>query len=171
MSMQKKMEEFLIQTYRLKTLIRYNNTPRIVNESIAEHMYYVTLIVYKLYEHYKFDLPVAMKMALFHDIPEIFLSDIPNDTKTMFPEMGELSRKNAEKASNMIDPTMTPFIVEYENQKNTESKIVKLADVLSVLQYTQQEAKLGNKYMEKIHKLTKDMLTGLYSDLEKHRSK
>ena len=145
------MIKYLSETYKLKTLIRYNNTPRIENESIAEHMYFVILIVYKLYDEYRFDLHIAMRMALFHDIPEIYLSDMPNNTKTLFPEIAVAVRNNQRAASNMLDSTMTPFIEDYENQKTIEAKVVKLADLLSILQYTGQEAKLGNQYMKHIY--------------------
>ncbi len=156
-----KLETFLENTYNLKTLIRYNNTPRILHESIAEHMYFVALTVYELYHIYTFDLLVALKMALFHDIPEIFLSDIPSNTKKMFPDMEEVSRKNQEKAINLIDSTMSPFVDSYEHQNTFEAKIVKLADILSVLQYTKMESNLGNLYMRKIYETTKPIAQDL----------
>ncbi|NJR72716.1 MAG: HD domain-containing protein [Scytonema sp. CRU_2_7] len=163
----KTIEKFLEETYHLKTLIRYNNTPRLLNESIAEHMYYVALIVYKLYEFYTFDLSVALKIALFHDIPEIYLSDMPSNTKKMFPEMKKAVQDNQKKASDLIDPTMTPFIEQYETQSSSEAKIVKLADLLSVIQYTSVEASLGNKYMDRICKSTKILVDEMYTQIDK----
>lgn len=162
----KEINKFIEQTYRLKTMVRYNNTPRIKSESVAEHMYFVTLTVYKLYEYYDFDLPTALKMALFHDIPEIYLSDIPSNTKTMFPELREINKKNLKKAIDFIDPTMAPFIEAYELQETVEAKIVKLADLLSVVQYTSLESKLGNAYMQSINKEARATINDLYKKLE-----
>ena len=160
------MMRFLSETYKLKTLIRYNNTPRIGNESIAEHMYFCALIVYKLYDEFKFDLHIAIRMALFHDIPEIYLSDMPHNTKSAFPEIASAVKNSQKAASDMLDPTMTPLIEDYENQGTIEAKIVRLADLLSILQYTGQESKLGNQYMTKIFKEMKPLVDKQFKMLE-----
>ena len=163
------MMQFLSETYRLKTLIRYNNTPRIENESVAEHMYFVAIIVYKLYDVFDFDLHIALRMALFHDIPEIYLSDMPNNTKSMFPGIAKSVKQCQNAASDMLDPTMTPLIDDYENQKTLEARIVKLADLMSILQYTRQESKLGNEYMERIFKEVKPLVDKQFKKLEEQR--
>jgi len=163
------MMKFLSETYKLKTLIRYNNTPRLVKESVAEHSYFVTLTVYKLYDVYKFDLLIALKMALFHDVPEIYLSDMPNNTKITFPEIAAAVKNSYPSASDMLDPTMTPLIDDYENQKTLEAKIVKLADILSILQYTRQEVKLGNQYMKTIYDGTQKIANKIYKQLEEYQ--
>ncbi len=49
-----KIKNFLSDIYALKSLIRYSNTFRILNESIAEHSYFVSLIVLELHNHYDF---------------------------------------------------------------------------------------------------------------------
>ena len=42
----------------LRSLIRYQNCNRLVNESVAEHSFYVASFVMKLREYYNFDLEV-----------------------------------------------------------------------------------------------------------------
>lgn len=162
--------KFLDEVYSLKTLVRYNNTPRIVNESNAEHMYFVSIIVHKLNEFYNFDENIAIKMALFHDIPEIHLSDVPHNTKEKFPDIGNAVSNNQVQASDMIDPTMTPFVELYEKQQTVESKIVRLADYLSVLQYTKYEADLGNIHMKRIHKATQPLVQKLMEELKSNET-
>jgi len=164
--MKKELKDFLNTTYKMKSLIRYNNTPRLVDESIAEHQYFVALIVYKLYDDYKFDMKIALQMSLFHDIPEIMLSDVPSNTKRMFPEISDALRKNQKKASDMIDSTMTPLIEDYENLATDEALVVHLADILSIIQYTTQEVHLGNRYMEPILKSTTEMIEDLFKKME-----
>lgn len=165
---ERELNKFLTETYKLKSIIRYNNTPHLVNESIAEHQYFVALIVYKLYDKYNFDLYIALKMALFHDIPEIFLSDTPHNTKTMFPKIAAAAKDSQKIASDMIDPSMTPLVEDYEHQKTIEARIVRIADILSVIQYTKQEVKLGNKYMSKIYDDTKKYLNKLYEKIKEY---
>jgi putative hydrolase of HD superfamily len=165
----KEMDKFLNETYKLKSLMRYNTTPRLVNESIAEHMFFVTIIVHKLYDYYSFDLHIAMKMAVFHDIPEIFLSDVPYSTKVMFPEIGKIFKKHSKQASDMLDPSITPIIEMYEKQDTLEARIVKFADVLSIIQYTRQEVMLGNMYMKVIYEETQEIIEDMVEALKEHK--
>lgn len=169
--MNDEVNSYIKTIYMLKTLVRYNNTPRIVDESVAEHQYFVAMIVYKLYSYYNFNLSVAIKMALFHDVPEIFLSDMPNNTKSLFPEIAKSVRKSQKKACEMVDKSMSPLVEEYEDQASVESKIVKLADILSIVQYTRQESLLGNEFMDHILNTAVKISEGLYSDLEGVRKK
>jgi len=164
-----KTAKFLKDTYRLKTLIRYNNTPRVTNESVAEHSFFTTLIVYRLYDEYDFDLYIALKMALFHDIPESNLSDIPNNTKLMFPEIAKAIKDHQKAASDMIDPSMTPLIEDFENQTTKEAHIVRLADLMSILQYTKYESDLGNRYMKSIYADVSCICTQFEETLKKYK--
>lgn len=165
----KKFRAFLETIYKLKTLIRYNNTPRIMNESVAEHMYFVAMIVYRLYDDYDFDLYIALRMSLFHDIPEVHLSDMPNNTKEMFPEIAAAVKKSQKSASDMIDSAMTPLVEDYENQSTKEAKIVKMADILSILQYTGQEKNLGNEYMRKIYNRVVTIADKCFDEIEVYK--
>lgn len=165
----KDLDKFLEETYKLKRMIRYNNTPRVIDESVAEHSYFVALIVYRLYEDYDFDLHIALQMALFHDLPEIFLSDVPNNTKAMFPKLKEIMESYEFDAINMLDPSMTGFIRDYAEQKTLESMIVRAADMLSIIQYTSQEAELGNAYMGRIRDDVKPLVKKIFKALERFK--
>ena len=77
----------LEKLYSLKHIIRYNNLPRIKDESVAEHSYFVALIVARLHQYYNFNLEKALLMAIVHDIFEVHISDVPRNVKMNYPKL------------------------------------------------------------------------------------
>ena len=140
-------EDFTIpqNVYNLKFIQRYSITPRITNETVAEHSFFVATYVMELYKDYKFDLNKAVQMAIIHDFAESFIGDITLSTKTMCPELVE-AVSNAEK--EVMFQNFPSFIYElyreYEQRTSVESLIVKLADTMQVKQYAGNEIELGN---------------------------
>ena len=139
-----KLENYLIDVYRLKNVIRYNTRNIIKEESVAEHSFYVALFALKICDDYDVDDATKSKAiikALLHDMPEIELNDITHNVK--------------EKLN------LRPFLKKYEDDyfdenyhkysslmKNADEKtdaIVLLADTMSVYQYALNEILLGNK--------------------------
>jgi 5'-deoxynucleotidase YfbR-like HD superfamily hydrolase len=108
-------------------------------------------------------------MALFHDISEVLLSDTPHNTKKMFPKIAVAVKDCQKPAINMIDPSMIGIIENYDDQKTIEARIVKIADILSVIQYTRQEVSLGNKYMRRILDESISYTQKLYKKVEEYR--
>lgn len=133
------------KVYNLKFIQRYSITPRITNETVAEHSFFVATYVMELYKDYKFDLNKAVQMAIIHDFAESFIGDITLSTKTMCPYLVE-AVSNAEK--EVMFQNFPSFIYElyreYEQRTSVESLIVKLADTMQVKQYTSNEIELGN---------------------------
>ena len=133
------------KVYNLKFIQRYSITPRITNETVAEHSFFVATYVMELYKDYKFDLNKAVQMAIIHDFAESFIGDITLSTKTMCPDLVE-AVSNAEK--EVMFQNFPSFIYElyreYEQRTSVESLIVKLADTLQVRQYAGNEIELGN---------------------------
>lgn len=133
------------KVYNLKFIQRYSITPRITNETVAEHSFFVATYVMELYKDYKFDLNKAVQMAIIHDFAESFIGDITLSTKTMCPELVE-AVSNAEK--EVMFQNFPSFIYElyreYEQRTSVESLIVKLADTMQVKQYAGNEIELGN---------------------------
>lgn len=131
--------------YNLKFIQRYSITPRITNETVAEHSFFVATYVMELYNDYKFDLNKAVQMAIIHDFAESFIGDITLSTKTMCPDLVE-AVSNAEK--EVMFQNFPSFIYElyreYEQRTSVESLIVKLADTMQVKQYAGNEIELGN---------------------------
>ena len=133
------------KVYNLKFIQRYSITPRITNETVAEHSFFVATYVMELYKDYKFDLNKAVQMAIIHDFAESFIGDITLSTKTMCPELVE-AVANVEK--EVMFQNFPSFIYElyrdYEQRTSVESLIVKLADTMQVKQYAGNEIELGN---------------------------
>lgn len=133
------------KVYNLKFIQRYSITPRITNETVAEHSFFVATYVMELYKDYKFDLNKAVQMAIIHDFAESFIGDITLSTKTMCPDLVEAA-SNAEK--EVMFQNFPSFIYElyreYEQRTSVESLIVKLADTMQVKQYAGNEIELGN---------------------------
>lgn len=133
------------KVYNLKFIQRYSITPRITNETVAEHSFFVATYVMELYNDYKFDLNKAVQMAIIHDFAESFIGDITLSTKTMCPDLVE-AVSNAEK--EVMFQNFPSFIYElyreYEQRTSVESLIVKLADTMQVKQYASNEIELGN---------------------------
>lgn len=133
------------KVYNLRFIQRYSITPRICNETVAEHSFFVATYVMELYKTYKFDLNKAVQMALIHDFAESFIGDITLSTKTMCPE---LVKAVAEAEKEVMYQNFPSFIYElyreYEQRTSVESLIVKLADTMQVRQYAGNEIELGN---------------------------
>ena len=133
------------KVYNLKFIQRYSITPRITNETVAEHSFFVATYVMELYKDYKFDLNKAVQMAIIHDFAESFIGDITLSTKTMCPDLVK-AVSNAEK--EVMFQNFPSFIYElyreYEQRTSVESLIVKLADTMQVKQYAGNEIELGN---------------------------
>jgi len=149
---QHEFSEFLHDVYGLKTMIRYNNTPRIQNESVAEHLAFTTLLVLKLREYFAFNLEHAMIMAITHDIPEVYTSDVPHPIKAAFPKLAEALREVETHSWLRFPEEWKEANDEMEDGLTIESMVVQLADVLSCVQYTKMEAEMGNSFMSRIHK-------------------
>ena len=130
----------------LRSLIRYQNCNRLVNESVAEHSFYVAVFVLKLREYYDFNLEVALKTALIHDIPEARISDIPHNIKIANPEVAAALEKAEEKVTiDMLSEEANLLLKSFNHGDTVEGKICQLADVLSVVLYANDEIKCGNR--------------------------
>lgn len=130
----------------LRSLIRYQNCNRLVNESVAEHSFYVAIFVLKLREYYDFNLEVALKTALIHDIPEARISDIPHNIKLANPEVAAALEKAEEKVTiDMLSEEANALLKSFNHGDTVEGKICQLADVLSVVLYANDEIKCGNR--------------------------
>ena len=130
----------------LRSLIRYQNCNRLVNESVAEHSFYVASFVMKLREYYDFNLERALKMALIHDIPESRISDVPHNIKMANPKLSAALEEAENKVLNdMFYSEGVTLVADFNGTVSPEGKVCALADVLSVVLYANDEIKCGNK--------------------------
>lgn len=130
----------------LRSLIRYQNCLRNVNESVAEHSFYVAAIILKLYEYYNFDLETALVTALIHDIPECEISDIPHPIKERNKDLMEIvDRIEIKTITNILSEDAAELLKHFNDGDTIEGLICQLADILSVIIYASDELKSGNK--------------------------
>mgnify|MGYP003131752567 CR=1 FL=1 len=154
------------ELYKLGDLVRFNNTPTIHKETVAEHSYFVVAFTKILCDEFKLskeDKTTAIEMAIVHDIPEILVSDIPHNVKKAFkPIKKAIQDCEFIAAKELLTEHEQRLFKEFEEQKTKISLIVKLADILSVICYSSREANLGNEYMRKINKDA----TKIYNDVK-----
>ena len=167
-----KFKEFTDKIYILKALTRYNNKFKIISESVAEHSFFVAILVLKMHDDYKFNLEKALKMGLIHDIPELHLSDVTHDVKRNFPQLA----KEVTKAEFVIMrnkyPNWYSTFKSFEDQDSVEALVVKMADNLSCVQYASAEMDLGNKgYMKDVAQSAGKRVMECERKLKKYRRK
>jgi len=166
------LSDFVDNIYTLKALTRYNNKFKIISESVAEHSFFVAVLVLKMHDDYKFNLEKALKMGLIHDIPELHLSDVTHDVKRNFPKLAK-EVTNAEYII-MRDkyPNWYESFKEFEDQNSVEALVVKMADNLSCVQYATAEMELGNKgYMKDVTQSAGRRVMECERKLKKYRRK
>jgi putative hydrolase of HD superfamily len=148
----KSIKEFYMQMLNLAHIKRYSVIPRIHEESIAEHSFFVAAIVMKLYDEYEFRVGHATCMAILHDWTESYTDDITVLTKRKYPEIAKVvERVESKVAKKELSPMAYELWKEYKEGETVESKIVKYADTLQVIQYAQGEVNLGNSaYMASV---------------------
>lgn len=164
--MNKSLSKYLKKMYSLKNIIRYNNIPRVTNETVAEHSFFVAMIVRELRKQYCFDLPRALEMSLIHDQNEIYLGDVVATVKAQFDEVKYALEDAEDEIAIQYFNSDYKLFEELRNRVSVESKIVKLADMYSVIQYTSNELLLGsNPDMKKIQKSVQQKIAILEKDL------
>jgi 5'-deoxynucleotidase YfbR-like HD superfamily hydrolase len=158
----------------LGQIIRYNNRPKIKNENVAEHSFYVILNVLKICKMFNIDDETkykALEFAAVHDIPELLTGDTPYDTKVNNPDLNDLLQ---EVEVRELERQMPEYLDAYKEFLEAEKKetipflITKLADAASVLQYSNLEIKLGNNTfdMRRINEDAKRRVGTLIEQLE-----
>ena len=137
----------------LRSLIRYQTLNRLINESVAEHTFYVAIFVLKLKEYYNFNLEIALKMELIHDIPEAYISDIPHNIKKKNPALRKIVEQLEEEViKDRLSEDAMDLLNQFNNGSTPEGLICQLADIISVILYVQDELNLGNLNFKQIVK-------------------
>lgn len=138
--------DYLMEIYRLKTLVRYNHRLRLTNESVAEHSFFTALFVLEICDRLNISGELKAKSieyALLHDVPETIISDVPSDVK----DLSESLRMLLQTFEDSFMETNYPVYALYSKDDEIFA-IVKLADLYSVRQYCMVEAALGNKTLD-----------------------
>lgn len=167
----KTVNEFYMQMNNLAYIKRYSVIPRIHEESIAEHSFFVASIVLRLAEDYDFNVGKAVSMAVIHDWSESYTDDITVLTKRAYPEISKAVDKVEPKiAKKEFSPMVYELWKEYKAMVSPEALIVKYADTIQVIQYAQAEVDMGNKtYMQSVVEDAKYRSFQLEGSLNEHK--
>ena len=130
----------------LRSLVRYQNCHRNINETVAEHSFYVAILVLKLREYYSFNLETALKTALVHDCAEAAISDVPHNIKMQNPKLAEaLEEAETNVTKEMLSDEALQLIRQFNHGETPEGLACQLGDILSVVMYANAELTSGNK--------------------------
>lgn len=163
-------DNFYANIYKLAYITRYSGMPRIKDESVAEHSFFVASLVIKLHEVYDFDIGTAIQMAVVHDWAEAFIGDITHITKVNYPELSQAAHLAEKKSIKQFVPRIYNMLCRYNNQSTVEAKVVAMADVIQVAQYAENEVKLGNTgYMIDVANSAYKRLEQLKEQLNEHK--
>lgn len=165
------IDSFYDRLYRLSYITRYSVVPRIKDESVAEHSFYVASIVIKLHDEYKFNVDEAVTMAIVHDWTEAWTDDVTVATKRKFPSIAKAVKESElEVANEEFSPLVLDRWLEHNSCITLESKIVHMADVIQCIQYTKHEVNLGNNgYMLDVLNTSKQRLKILEEALYEYK--
>jgi 5'-deoxynucleotidase YfbR-like HD superfamily hydrolase len=132
---------------------RYHCYRVIAEDTVASHSWGVATIVDKLYGG---NPPVhLLRAALYHDIAEYEVGDIPSPAKQALPEEGRKMLADWERAYEHS------IGVHIDNLSEAESKVLKFADCYDGYTYCQEEAFRGNGMMLEVAQTYRRYLKGL----------
>lgn len=160
----------------LADMKRYNNRIKIKSESIAEHSFFVAYNILKVGHDYKIDNNIvneAVSMAIVHDYPEVFTSDLPHDCKQRYPVLKTMLTAIE---SEFLKEEMPELYERYQKlllNKSLVTLLVDIGDALSVLQYVKRERELGNSTndMKIIENEISVRIIGLFEKLKEETKK
>jgi 5'-deoxynucleotidase YfbR-like HD superfamily hydrolase len=160
---------FLSLFSRLKRLPRtgwlMGGIDKAASESIADHVSRTALITSVVSDamnsggEYSVNSEIALKMALLHDLPEVYISDVSKES-TQY--LGVDNKKTAEERATKDLLGMLPqevrdgyweALTDYRDQQSIESRIVRFSDKLEALLQALEYEKAGY-----VHGLTAGML-------------
>ncbi|MCP3942038.1 MAG: HD domain-containing protein [Desulfobacteraceae bacterium] len=130
--------DFLKEIEKFKTCERVCQTTNIGRaESDAEHSWHLAIFLILLENEFEnIDFAKLLKIALIHDLPEIYAGDT-NPYRGDTTNKEEKEKKAAQKLFSILPDSTTKSLSslfdEYINQESLESQIVKSADKLMPL--------------------------------------
>lgn len=155
----------------LADMKRYNNRVKIKTESIAEHSFFVAYNILKVAHDYNIDDKIAneaVSLAIVHDFPEMYTSDLPHDCKQRYPELRMLL-SNIEMNYMLEEmPELARRYSDLLKGNSLATLLVDIGDAISVLQYCNREIELGNNTadMQVISNEIKERVIKLFQKLE-----
>ncbi|MCX7924112.1 MAG: HD domain-containing protein [Clostridia bacterium] len=140
--------ESIKRLYQLDNIIRYNTFPKFKQESVATHSYYVALFTMMICDELDVDSEIhvkAIEMALVHDIPEVVINDVTYAAKKAIPGLREMLEKHELNILHDMYPRQYAYLNSPTTKEEIAEAIVRLADIISVLQFVDYEVSMGNQ--------------------------
>lgn len=160
--MTKVFEHFLDRS--LAHVVRFNSRPQQFPESVAEHTFFVAYFTSVILHFLKkagetVDEAKVLKMALVHDMEEVFSGDILKPFKHFNEEILAAIQNVSRQAIPMVFEDLPPdlsseFVAlwnEESKQESKEAQVVKLADKISLMAKCYEEMKIGNDFFRPIY--------------------
>lgn len=164
------MEKFWNVMYRLKSVKRWDNSVSIDRESVAEHSYFVIVLVHILAsidkEMNNIDISIEnlLVQAIYHDAFEAYTSHIISPVKHYDRTVSDAMLHLKEEFTNRLF-NLSP--VKYDNcdcSEEQEEKIltyIEIADAIEAYSYCAFQVNLGNKDFKTKFEIMKDRISML----------
>lgn len=161
MSEEKNLIKFIFEQHnRLSCIERFNNTPRLAPENVAEHSHSVTFLAVVVGDYLeekgaKLDKEKLVRMAPFHDVEEIISGDIIKVLKSggFKKELDKLNIKSMEFLTGVLGEKGETYFAlwkEAKEKQTIEARIIDLLDMVACILYCVKEIHLGNKYFKEV---------------------
>lgn len=156
----------LVNIRRMRNIKRCNNFPVLIQEDVAQHSYYVTMLAWNIASEYndnvasynmrkhpyddtalpRVDVDQVIMKALCHDIPECVTSDILFNVKHSSSEMSEMINKLEEDIVSDMCGDFFESIANYITNAKAclNGEFVAIADLLELAIYCAEEINMGN---------------------------
>lgn len=106
-------------------------------ETVAAHMYRMSMMSFLIPEDAKIDRTKCMKMALIHDLAESIVGDISPFCGVSKQEKRQREHKAIIEISSLLNKTSSEEVMElfneYEDQKSEEAQLVKDYDLFDMI--------------------------------------
>lgn len=128
----------LFTAWEAQFILRYHTSPiQAERQTVGAHSYAVSVLIDQLWPDCSKQVILA---ALYHDVPELILGDIPATAKWDYPQL----KSAFEKAEAQV---MKDLQLEF-NLSPEEKRMLKMADMLELVMYAGRHIHLHNmKYV------------------------
>lgn len=157
LTLQKFISELLNgECRRLCRVFRYNSTPVLRTENVAEHSWYVAYICLMMWFRLRdsgveLDRGKLLSKAILHDLDEMLTGDIPRPFKHHSEQTKTLLNSAAESLfRDWADRFHLPNELWSEwkySKEGPEGLVIKFADFATAVSYITEEVLMGNKLL------------------------
>ncbi|HIX01538.1 MAG TPA: HD domain-containing protein [Candidatus Ligilactobacillus excrementigallinarum] len=156
----------------MNSVHRQSTITTIKSENIAQHSFFVAYYALKIAKVLDLSREIQGEItieALIHDIAESSSSDVPSNVKYQVPGLKQMLDKAEDFAINKYFPEIQSefdHLREHEANGDIVGTVIKLADIIALIQFLQTERSLGNQDATLIKALNQT-----YDNLKRHLNK